>query len=281
MITTAHQPTAVRSIPLAAGDAGIAQTVSVMHSLIDRGAVDPHVREQALGIVRSAGVGARDSASEIAAVFAWVKANMRFQKDVSGGEYLCSADYLLKTLAGDCDDYVILTGALLKSLGVPVRITTIAADREEPGRMSHVYLEAQSKGEWIPLDGTQARAVPGWAPPRYFRKKIWERPGLSTQGLQGLRRAARGRHGLQDLTTDLNALTQMVATTGQAVATAIAANNPPAIPGYRITGVQPIAGSAQTATAYAPNYSTSTFGTISPWVLLAAAGVLIALVVRK
>lgn len=166
MITTAHQTTAVRSIPLAAGDAGIAQTVSVMHSLIDRGAMDPHVREQALGIVRSAGAGARDSASEIAAVFAWVKANMRFQKDVSGGEYLCSADYLLKTLAGDCDDYVILTGALLKSLGIPVRITTIAADREEPARMSHVYLEAQSKGEWIPLDGTQTHAVPGWAPAR-------------------------------------------------------------------------------------------------------------------
>lgn len=254
------------------GDAGIAQTVSVMHGLIDRGAVDPGVREQALSIVRMAGSAPRDSRSEIAAIFAWVKSHMRFQKDVSGGEYLCSADYLLQTLAGDCDDYVILTGALLKSLGIPVRIVTIAADREEPARMSHVYMEALAKGEWTPLDGTQANSFPGWQPPRYFRKRIWERPGLKARGAQA---------GMGQLSTDLSALSQLIATTGQSVSTAIAAANPPAIPGYRITGVQPIAGSGQVAASYAPDYSTSTFGTISPWLIVAAAGVLIALVVRK
>jgi transglutaminase-like putative cysteine protease len=194
MIAAGYHPSVpVTRVPLASGDAGIAQTVSVMHSLIDRGAVDPQIREQALAIVRQAGAVSRDTPSEISAIFWWAKTHMRFQKDVHGGEYVSTPQYLLRTMAGDCDDYVVLIGSLLKSLGIPVRIVTIAADREEPARLSHVYLEASSRGEWIPLDATQAQSYPGWQPPRYFRKKVWDSPRLVT------RPAARGQGGVRGI----------------------------------------------------------------------------------
>jgi predicted transglutaminase-like cysteine proteinase len=267
MITANHQAVPIRSIPLAGGDAGIAQTISVMHSLIDRGAVDPRVREQALGIVRQGGASSRDSAAEISAIFWWAKTHMRFQKDVSGGEYVCTPQYLLRTMAGDCDDYVVLIGALLKSIGIPIRIITIAADREEPGRLSHVYLEALSRGEWIALDGTQAQSFPGWRPPRYFRKKVWESPGLSRQQtlacLQGL------GQGDDTFATDISALTPFVSAATQGAAQIVQAANQPSYPyGY----------------PYATNatgYSLQTSGSISPWILILGAGVVLVLLLKK
>jgi transglutaminase-like putative cysteine protease len=222
MIAANHQAVPIRRIPLASGDTGIAQTIQVMHSLIDGGAVDTQIREQALAIVRQAGAVSRDSAAEINAIFWWAKTHMRFQKDVSGGEYVCTPRYLLRTMAGDCDDYVVLIGSLLKSIGIPIRIVTIAADREEPGRLSHVYLEAMSHGQWIPLDATQAQSAPGWQPPRYFRKKVWESPGLKTRSLAGL-----GQNGDDTFATDISALTPFIGTAEQGVAQIVSAENQP------------------------------------------------------
>jgi predicted transglutaminase-like cysteine proteinase len=227
MIAANHQAVPIRRIPLASGDAGIAQTVQVMHSLIDGGAVDPQIREQALGIVRQAGAVSRDASAEINAIFWWAKTHMRFQKDVSGGEYVCTPRYLLRTMAGDCDDYVVLLGALIKSLGIPIRITTIAADREEPGRLSHVYLEAMSHGQWIPLDATQDHSYPGWQPPRYFRKKVWESAGLKTGATPGL--AGLGQNGDDAFATDISALTPFIGTAEQGVAQIVSAENQPQV----------------------------------------------------
>jgi predicted transglutaminase-like cysteine proteinase len=271
MIAGSHQAVPVRSIPLKSGDAGIAQTVAVMHSLIDRGAVDPEIRELALGIVRSAGVGSRDSSAEIDAIFWWVKSHMRFQRDVSGGEALYTPKYLLRTMAGDCDDYVVLTGSLLKALGIPVRITTIASDHEEPNRLSHVYLEALAYGQWIPLDATQSQSVPGWAPPRYYRKKIWDNAGLargSAAGMGELRYGRRSR-GLgqseeaESAATVLNAITPLAQVIGTGVAQTVAAENQPqyVVPaGYTYTGT-----------------GDSVVGTLttSPWIWLILAGIVV------
>lgn len=264
MIAGSHPSIPVRTVPLAGGDAGIAQTISVMHSLIDRGAVDPQVREQALAIVRQAGAVPRDSGAEINAIFWWAKAHMRFQKDVHGGEYVSTPQYLLRTMAGDCDDYVVLTGSLLKSLGVPIRIVTIAADREEPGRLSHVYLEALSKGEWIALDATQAQSVPGWKPPRYFRKKVWDSPGLNRQ-------AVSPAVGMGDFSTDISAITPLASVIGQSVAQSIAAANPPS----------PYAGYAGTPGAPGFSIESGVSGTISPWILLAGAAIVAVLLFKR
>jgi predicted transglutaminase-like cysteine proteinase len=163
----------IRVFPLAKNDVGIAQTVMTMQQLIDSGARNPDVRAQAVDIVRQAGVVPRDSRGEVNAIFAWVKHNFRFTKDPAGKETLGTPQYLMKLKAGDCDDYVVMLGALLTALGYPVRIVTIAADPHEPKRFSHVYMRVFVNGAWVGLDGTQPNSVPGWEPPRYFRQKEW------------------------------------------------------------------------------------------------------------
>jgi predicted transglutaminase-like cysteine proteinase len=280
MIASSHAAVPVKSIPLAGGDAGIAQTVGVMHSLIDQGAVDPGVREQALGIVRSAGTIARDAAAEISAIFYWMKAHMRFQRDVSGGEYVCAPQYLLRTMAGDCDDYVVLGSSLLKSLGIPIRIVTIAADPEEPRRLSHVYLEAQARGEWIPFDATQRDSYPGWQPPRYFRKKVWESSGLSRQAaVSSQQRAGSGTQyaglaglgqGDDDFATDITALTPFVAAATQGTAQIVQAANQPQY-------VVP----ASMAPGSTFSLESGVSGSISPLVLLGIAAIAVILIAKK
>ena len=44
--------------------------------------------------------------------------------------------------AGDCDDFSMLTAALLEASGIPWEFVTVAADRDSPGRFSHVYVRA-------------------------------------------------------------------------------------------------------------------------------------------
>lgn len=165
--------TPVRAYPLAKDDLGIAQTVLTMQQLIRAGARSPEVREQAVEIIRQAAVRERDSAGEVRAIFQWVKTNFHFIKDPTGAETLGTPDYLLKVKAGDCDDYVVMLGSLLGSLGHATEIVTIAADPHEPKRFSHVYLRVGLNGRRVGLDATQPHSFPGWEPPRYFRKRAW------------------------------------------------------------------------------------------------------------
>lgn len=195
---------AFRSFKLAKNDIGIAQTVLSMQQLIDSGARSPGVRSNAVEIIRRAGVQEKDSHGEVRAVFEWVKANFHFIKDPHGRETLGTADFLLELRAGDCDDYVVVLGALLSSLGYPVKIVTIKADADEPERYSHVYLHVLVDGNWIALDSTQRNSIVGWEPPRYFKRAVWGAmmPGHAHQPLAGLGayqrvlQRKRGRTGL-------------------------------------------------------------------------------------
>lgn len=64
----------------------------------------------------------------------------------------------------NCDDYVATLGAMLMSVGIPVRMTVVQAKGEST--WSHIYLKAQSKNKlgqayWMPLDPTMPYG-PGW-----------------------------------------------------------------------------------------------------------------------
>ena len=63
--------------------------------------------------------------------------------------------------AGDCDDMTILLGALVKSVGHPVRVVLTGPDSRRPGLFSHIYLEARHHDQWIPLDATMPYAWGG------------------------------------------------------------------------------------------------------------------------
>lgn len=77
-------------------------------------------------------------------IFWWVKDHVAFRDDPAQDELLLSPELLLAMPqpAGDCDDFSTLTAALLTAAGIPWEFVTVAADRSEPQRFSHVYLRA-------------------------------------------------------------------------------------------------------------------------------------------
>ena len=79
---------------------------------------------------------------------------------------------------GDCDDYSLLTASMLLSAGIAPYYVTVAADREDPYKFSHIYCAAHLRDErnYMALDaGNRLQAVPpGWESDSVTRKAIWK-----------------------------------------------------------------------------------------------------------
>lgn len=72
---------------------------------------------------------------------------------------------------GDCDDFSMLTAALLTALGIDAAFVTVAASRESDD-FSHVYVAAYPNGVRVPLD-TSHGPHPGWETPNARRTQEW------------------------------------------------------------------------------------------------------------
>jgi len=125
----------------------------------------------------------------------------------------------MKQPQGDCDDYTMLVCALLKCLGVPFEVVTVAADPTEPDRWSHVYAVALVEdGARFPMDTSHGK-FPGWEVPRehIIRYQAWNESGEPVAGRGpsvrsrlngymprglGARRIVRRRRGLFGLGQD-------------------------------------------------------------------------------
>ncbi|MCC7497316.1 MAG: transglutaminase domain-containing protein [Bryobacterales bacterium] len=161
-----------------------AQTIGVMAALVREDARSPIVRQAAMQSI--AELGSRDERKEIASVFKWVKRHVRYRADAELAQDTPAQDpdtteVLIRPVdlltmpepTGDCDDFAMLTAALLRALGIRANFVTIAADEEDPTRYSHVFLEAiTSSGERIALD-TSHGPRPGWQAPAVGKSKTW------------------------------------------------------------------------------------------------------------
>lgn len=280
MPTTPHpgnSPTLTRS-PLYPGLTGIAQTIHAMYRLIGAGCVDPDVRRFTLDLLAEHDVQDRDTARAVQVVYEWVKHNFRFLHDPHGKELIGDARYLLDAKTGDCDDYVVALGSMLQSVGIPVRIVTVRADRAEPERFSHTYLEASINGVWVAIDATVPSAVVGWEVPSHRGKKVWPMP------FSGGSVVRRSRRGLGDVTQNPFAInpapapsqstvdfTDIASVLGMdAVNTIAALNNP--VPGYiTASGASASGGSAFGGSITLPGGGTiSTQGVLGYGLLIVA-----------
>lgn len=142
---------------------GTKTTAAHVGRLIREGAGDFYVRQKAIDILIERGVPAKDYLGEIDALFRWVQRHVRYTKDPFRIEVLHSARRMLDLKAGDCDDMTIALGALIKSVGHPVRIVLSGPDPLRPDLFSHIYLEARHHDQWIPLDATMPYGM-GWSP---------------------------------------------------------------------------------------------------------------------
>jgi len=157
------EPPRVERRRIPSGLEGAMTTAAHVGRLIRDGAGDFYVRQKAIDILLERGVPSKDYLGEIDALFRWVQRHVRYTKDPFRIEVLHSARRMLELKAGDCDDMTIVLGALIKSVGHPVRIVLTGPDSLRPDLFSHIYLEARHHDQWIPLDATMPYGM-GWSP---------------------------------------------------------------------------------------------------------------------
>jgi Transglutaminase-like superfamily len=163
-------PLRITSHRIPRGLRGTQRTLQHIRSLIVEGAKDFSVRQKAIDILWARGVRPKDYLGEIKALFEWVQQNVRYTRDPYRVELLHSATRLLELRAGDCDDVTILLGAMLRSIGHPVRVVVVGPDPLRPRLFTHVYPEVFHRGRWIALDATMGHPM-GWSP-RAFTKRV-------------------------------------------------------------------------------------------------------------
>ncbi|HSF09061.1 MAG TPA: transglutaminase-like domain-containing protein, partial [Nitrospirales bacterium] len=173
----------LKKIP--SGYRGTLKTLEHIIDLIKQGAKDFHVRQTAIDILLQRGVRAKDYLGEIKALFEWVQQHVRYTKDTFRVEVLHSARRMLELRAGDCDDMSILLGAMLESIGHPVRLALSGPDPLKQDLFTHIYLEVFHKGRWVPLDATMPYPM-GWAPRTLVKKIIpmERRPDMMAEDLE-------------------------------------------------------------------------------------------------
>lgn len=182
-----------------------ADTVGRMAQLVRIGRGHQLVQHAATDAVRHCGAGDRETLAR--AVFGWVKRKLTFLHDEDvmpeAGEMLIAPWILLgmPQPAGDCDDYTTLTCSMLAALDVPMEIVTIAAERENPERYSHVFCQVKLEdGTRLPLD-TSHGEEPGWEAPVQYRRQAWPlflEMAQSAPARSGLHGFKRGYDPIED-----------------------------------------------------------------------------------
>jgi hypothetical protein len=195
-------------------DEATIQTVRRMCEYIRSSAQDTGVQAAAEYAARHFAIDGGSQVSLAWAVFWYVKHCVKFRQDEAtmfrigrANEYdlLIAPDVLvrMKDPSEDCDGFTMLTAALLRILGVPVYIATVAANGSEPWRWSHVFAVALVDGRVFPLD-TSHGPGPGWMVPRdrIYRWQAWDLDAkpvditpAAFQGLHGYVRSGFGGFG--------------------------------------------------------------------------------------
>jgi hypothetical protein len=178
---------------LADGFRGTDATVELMRQLTtgQYGTRSPKIRALAINILKQARVPEKDYPAEMVAIHNWVRDNIRYTRDVHGQETLCPPEEIaFNSKSGDCDDKAMLDAALLGAVGIPTRFKVLGVT---PQRYSHVYLEANVGGRWIPLDPIMRGKPAGWEAPPAMRaiEKVYPE-----NVPQGITMNMHGLHGL-------------------------------------------------------------------------------------
>lgn len=130
-----------------------------MRDAVDRYKTTAPIRELALQLTSH--LPQKDFMGEAHALFDYVKNHIRYVKDIAGVETIQTPLKTLEYGQGDCDDKASLLAALLESIGHKTRFHALGF---RPNNVSHVLLETNINGEWIPLETTEDVAL-GWIPP--------------------------------------------------------------------------------------------------------------------
>lgn len=199
-------------------DSVTAQTVGLMCRYINEAAdSDPAIQQAAQWGANHYAQASSDPNMLAWAAFWFAKHNVKFVVDeaplfrlgeADQQDMLISPSVLIRMQKPqeDCDGFTMLVCALLRALGVPYAIVTIAAGPEDPERWSHVFAMALTPAPLV-LDASHGSG-PGWCVPaaHTFRWQAWNSDGQPvniprprSRGLHGWVRTGLGQDDLDDL----------------------------------------------------------------------------------
>jgi len=146
----------------------IKDRIALINYYIQEGKQDAQIRRIASAILNQRCgnewcIPEKDWKAEVEAIFEWVRNNVRYTLDPNELELFQRARRSLENGTADCDDQVILAGALLQAVGYPLRLVVIDTGR---GGYSHIYLHVGlppvEPRRWIAFDLTATTEPLGW-----------------------------------------------------------------------------------------------------------------------
>ena len=172
-------------------DVSTRDTVRVMARLAHEYSSDRYVAAAVQDAL--AGVGITTQRDVVCAIFHWVRGKVHFVYDETllheqlgvglddlDKELLIVPPLLLQMRPpqGDCDDFSLLIASMLLCAGIRPFFVTVAADRSDPHKFSHIYVcaELEDEGTHLCLDAGNrlSRVEPGWELPNVTRKAVWD-----------------------------------------------------------------------------------------------------------
>ena len=128
--------------------------IASIQFVIDQFGRDPRIRAATLPLISSRiNNDIRNNANTVAA---FVMRRMVYLADPDGGEFVQTPLVLLNAISqkgvayGDCDDHVVLLGAMLVSIGIPAR--AVAVKLHGSNHFNHVVIEYAYQGQSILID---------------------------------------------------------------------------------------------------------------------------------
>ena len=156
----------VAQVEVPSGVLGALAKQRMLRSIITREGDRPNVRSLAFRILNRAGVRSRDWRGYSKALQQWTQARLLYAREPH--EQFWSVRRILEAGGADCDDQVILMGALHRSICLPYRTVILLW-----GEGGHVYGESgdhpTKPRRWTPVE-TIRRVPYGWSPIAHLRR---------------------------------------------------------------------------------------------------------------
>lgn len=153
--------------------------VTLIGKNIYEGSLTQTIRSKASDIIRNA--DEFDFFGEMSEIYNYVIENFRYTRDPYIAELILSAENILNNREGDCDDFVVILGALLTSVGIPIRLVLLSQNYDND--FQHIYLQAKIQDKWIDMDAAEklpiGESIPG-------QKRFFEIRGTNMNTLSSL-----------------------------------------------------------------------------------------------
>ena len=147
------------------------QRILLIVDCIIKGAENVTVRDFTVNILKDKGFSLYPfSFSQIQVIYDFVSNDIKYVKDINRVETIYAADKCLKYRYGDCDDKVVLGGAMLRTLGYEIALVLL--DTLSQVDYQHIYLWVEYDNKWVAFDTCIVNGSVGQEIKNFKRKKI-------------------------------------------------------------------------------------------------------------